>query len=992
MKKKKFIFLPFIVVLLALGIAANLLYSTYYDVLVGAMGDSSGASSQEYKDEALAESKEIGIQLEEEGAVLLKNDNALPITVNGTQNVNVYGAVSGSIFVGSKGSASSGSVFVGLKEALESVGFTVNDKLWNLVEANAPAVNDEEVGSDLSRGYEIELSKYEQACSFTEAKTFSNYAIYTIGALGGEGSDVDRAADGSSNALQLEENERAILEKLNSEGFTVITLINSSTVMELGPVIEYSDAILWIGGTGTYGAYGVANILAGKANPSGRLSDTWMYDQTTSSTYYTALITTETLYSTGTGYSNYNEGIYLGYKWYETADAEGYWDGYANGYDDVVAYPFGYGLSYSSFTEELQSVNYENGTFTFEVAVENKGAYDGKDVVEIYVEKPYENGQRVEVSKVELVAFAKTQTLAKESGAQTLTLTVQEEDLASYDVTADDGNGAYVLAGGEYTFYVSSGETGAHCWKTRVGDKYSYTVNISEIVYSGDNKRSSDGIAATNLFETTDNDSGISSTDETAGFVQLSRADHFANAEQSIGQARNTNGQVTVESGSALYEALKKNLGGSSYETGAYTEHLADTNEFGTDTRTNQPMQYVFADLYTTDSEGNPLYTIDEETGEKIILKEVDYDDPRWAELISQMSAAEMAEMMGKAQYGTIAVESIGKIRFEDYDGPLGLTNYLKTVAGSVIGAEQSSTAFASEPIMAATRNEELIEKLGEAVGKEANAFNQIGWYAPGLNMHRTPFEGRTAEYFSEDSLLSGYMGVNIVIGAMSKGVICYGKHFALYDTDTNRYKAINVNISEQAAREIYFRPFEIAIKKGGMSGIMMSFSCINTQWIGGNYNAVHEMIRGEWGFKGSITTDTSNATMMSALKSLSAGTDMLLSSVYPPTAAAYAYLRLDSMKDSSGNYSDEAILALKTATKHTLYSYAQASLHRELDTVESDLTKLNAIYATINVVAYGGAVILLGLFGWFLYKDLKGRRYVKVVSVEENSEKTDES
>lgn len=984
MKKKKFIFLPFIALLLAAGVAVNCLYNLYYDVLVRALGDGSAVSSEEYKEEAKSLAQEVGIQIEEEGAVLLKNDGALPVDVSANANINVYGAVSGGLFVGSSGSASSGStLYVGLKEALENAGFTLNSKLWNLVDANSPDNADGTVGGDLSRGYEIPLSKYEQACSFSEAKGFSEYAIYTIGALGGEGADVDRSWDGSTNALKLEENELAILQKLHEEGFKVITLLNTSTVMELGPVIEYSDAILWIGGTGSYGAYGVANLIAGKANPSGRLSDTWMYDQTTSSTYYTALITTDTKYSTRTGYANYNEGIYIGYKWYETADAEGYWSGvsneYGTGYAGVVAYPFGYGLSYTEFTQEFKSATYENGTFTFEVEVKNVGGYDGKEVVEIYAEKPYVNGQSAEVSKVELVAFGKTDLLEKGSGTQTLTLTVAEEDLASYDVTADNNKGAYVLAGGEYKFYLSSGTTGSHCWATREGEKYVFTQSLAEVVYSGDNKRSSDNVAASNILQITEGndptDSGVSSTDTTSGYVQLSRKDNFANAEQAIGKENNKNGAVNVPSNSALYNALTRNFGSATYKTGAYTEHFPDVNEFGTDTRINQERKYSITDLYTTDANGDPLYTIDEETGEKTVTKEVDYDDPRWAELIAQMSPLEMVTMLAKAQYGTIDVESIGKIAYFDYDGPLGLTSFLN----ASMGKAQSTTLFSTEPIMAATRNEALMERLGVAVGKEANAFNQIGWYAPGLNMHRTPFEGRTAEYFSEDSLLSGYMGAKIVLGAGSMGVLCYGKHFALYDTDTNRYYAINVNISEQAAREIYFRPFEIAVKKGGMSGMMISFSCVNAQWIGGNYNVISKMVRGEWGFTGATTTDTSNSTMMSTIKALSAGSDMMLSAVYSPNKS-YAYLRVDDYIDADGNYSDEIVTALKTATKHTLYAYAKYYLHRELDTSGNDTTGLTALYACLNVVFYGGAAVLLGLFGWFLYKDLMRLRAVKVV------------
>lgn len=271
--------------------------------------------------------------------------------------------------------------------------------------------------------------------------------------------------------------------------------------MQLGDVAQYSDAILWIGGPGLNGTEGIVNVLSGAVSPSGRLVDTWMYDHKTSSTYYTA----DTYNYTGAasaGFTNYNEGIYVGYRWYETADAEGYWDNinndFGSGYEGVVAYPFGYGLSYGELSEEIVDVRYENNTFTFTVKTTNANSVPSKNVFELYVEKPYTEGG-VEVSKVELIAFAKSDAITNaNSDGYTTTLTVDESELASYDSTAANGKGAYVLAGGEYKFYLASGKTGAHCWTLTDDEKHCYTYELEEVVYTGGNARASDVVAAEN--------------------------------------------------------------------------------------------------------------------------------------------------------------------------------------------------------------------------------------------------------------------------------------------------------------------------------------------------------------------------------------------------------------------------------------------------------------------------------------------------------------
>lgn len=986
-KKLYYIFLPFVAILLAVGITVDCLYSEYNQVINGALGESARAS-EEYVEQTLENSKNVNISLEEEGAVLLKNDGVLPIAPGSLANgqINVYGILSAHHYQGSTGSSSSGSVGVDFKTALESVGYTVNPDIWNLISTTELGYDSgSQVGQSVSGQYELSTATYAAACKFDSAKSYSDYAIVTFGANGGEGAD----ASGENNSLQLGDNEVALLQRLDQEGFKIIALVNGSYVMEPTELMQYADAILWIGNTGLYGPYGVANLIAGNATPSGRVVDTWMYDMKTQSTFYTAS-NTDSLYVNASGtklgaYSNYNEGIYIGYRWYETADAEGYWDsdyakslyGISNGYADVVAFPFGYGLSYTEFTEEITDVVYEEstGNFTFTVKVKNVGdTYSGKDVVEIYLEKPYTNGG-LEVSKVELGAFAKTSELAP-GAEETVTLTVYSDSLTSYDISANGGNGSYVLTAGEYKFYLATNLTGAHCWATTDSEDsaHYYSTHLGSVEYSGTNKRSSDYVAATNLLEVTDNYTGLKSNDSGAYYHQLSRKDGFANAKDTISKEANPNGNVVLTESDPLYSVMLLTYGSDTYSN-YDASYLNDIAEF-TNAAIEQKKVYTLSDLWTTDANGNPLYEIDEETGAKTILGKVDYDDPRWDTLISQMSIAEMEELIGRGGYGTIAVESIEKLSSYEYDGPTGFTNFLK----ASLGIEQETTGFCSEPIMAASWNVDLIEEYGKAVGMEGNAFGLNGWYAPGMNMHRTTFAGRTGEYFSEDPLITGMMAASVAYGAWQKGVYTYAKHFAFNEIEANRDSGMNCWMSEQTAREIYLKPFEIAIKQGKLTGLMTSFMYLNGQWNGGNHNLVYGIVRNEWNFKGVMNTDLAGKSTMGAARALCGGTDMLLTTSYGQNATL-AWVRLDGIKTT-----DIGICAMKTAVKHILFAYASAALNRDVEVQVANTTSVEGLFIAVNVVAYAGAAILLALFVWRLIVDLR-RPKITVEDVDVDAE-----
>lgn len=961
-KKLTCILVPIAAVLLALAIVADCVIMLYWEIIAKAFSDTEAIIDPDLMDEAVDQSLAVNAEMLEEGSVLLQNENdVLPIPST-VKNVNVYGIMSGGMYLNTSGSgAVNNPNSTTLKAALENAGYQINAQLWNLIDnsarpstsGGADSIQEGSIKGD--KVTEISLNSYASASSWADAKAFSEYAIVTFGRGGAEGSDLSRTY------LTLDSSEVQLIQKLHTEGFKVITLINSSHVMALGEVEQYSDAVLWIGGPGLNGLNGVANVLSGKVSPSGRLVDTWMYDHTTSSTYYTAYQNNYTG-AAEAGFTNFNEGIYVGYRWYETADAEGYWES-KGGYENVVAYPFGYGLSYGQLSEEIVNVELsDDGIFTFTVKASNANDVPSKNVFELYVEKPYIQGG-VEVSKVELIGFAKSDAITNENAdGYTTTIEINKDELASFDSTANGGKGAYVLAGGEYNFYLASGETGAHCW-TLDDDAHRYTATLTEVVYSGDNARSTDVVAAVNQLGTDNNT--LASDDNNSGYVALSRKNGFENASNTVFK---TIQDVTLLANSQM----AKNLSSEGYlALGEYK------GEVLSNLLTDQKKKYSFADLYTTDADGNPLYEaeMDEETGKlinKTVLGSVDYDDPRWDYLISQMSVADMELLIGQGGWMTSKIDSIDKPKGSDFDGPSGLSNLMQ----NSIGKETKCTSFCSEPVMASTWNVELVTRLGEAVGTEANVVGQSGWYAPGANIHRTPFGGRNAEYYSEDSYISGMMCAAESRGAMNMGLYCTAKHFAFNDIEANRTSMENCWMSEQAAREIYLKAFEIGCKSGDISGLMVSYMWINGEWLGANYGLITGIVRNEWGFKGMITTDNTsggNMKWMSASRFIYAGGDILLS---------YPRLRLDNTVKTS----DEGISAMKISSKHILYTIASAYLNR-FEAAKEGPNGFIPYFILINILLYGAVIACAVTEGVFLTRyHLNKKKAAAQSGVRENS------
>lgn len=478
---------------------------------------------------------------------------------------------------------------------------------------------------------------------------------------------------------------------------------------------------------------------------------------------------------------NYSEGIYVGYKFYETAAAEGAID-----YDSMVAFPFGYGLSYTTFEQKLNDVTYKDGKVTVDVTVTNTGDTAGKDVVEVYYNPPYTEGG-IEKASANLVGFEKTEKL--EPGAsEDVTVEFEDDDMASYDYKNAK---AYVLEKGDYNISINSDS------HTVIGSK-KITVDDTITYDSDSNTHNGDQTVATNQF------------DDAAGDVTyLSRAGHFANYKEAT--AAPTNFEMSDKAKETFYN-------NTNYDPSQFND---DSDEMPT---TGAKNGLRLADMYGKD-----------------------YDDADWEKLLDELTFDDMDNLIANGGYGTPAVSSVGKIQLTDADGPASLNNNF-TGVGSI--GFPASTAFAC------TWNKDLAKQFGEMIGDMAHDMHVAGWYAPAMNIHRNAFSGRTFEYFSEDSLLSGVMASNEIAGAKEKGVYSFMKHFALNDQETKRTEMLCTWTNEQAMREIYLKPFEMSVKEGGAQAVMSAFNYIGNTYAGGNNVLLNTVLRDEWGFKGFVLTD----------------------------------------------------------------------------------------------------------------------------------------
>ncbi|WP_307318532.1 glycoside hydrolase family 3 protein [Microbacterium sp. SORGH_AS_0862] len=841
MSNKRFlaIWIPIVAVVAIIAIGANIAIGMYRGAIESYMGAGTYAISNtaegdkldtEYytadyatNEEAKSASSELVEEIAGEGMTLVKNNGTLPLA---TGAVTLLGRGAADPVYGGSGSGTADTrTAVNIKAGIENGGFTVNgtvyDQLAAFAEANPAAeggrtniVMDKPEESNYNIG-EMPVADYSQASldSFAE---FADAAIVVIGRAGGEGGDLatnmekwDERAEPGQHQLELNADEKDLLELAKSQFQNVIVVVNASTSMELGPLQddEGIDGIILAGSPGVNGFNALGPILSGDINPSGRTADVFSRDFSADPTFVNfgdfAYTNVDDAY-----FVDYEEGIYVGYRYYETAAVEGFID-----YDQAVVYPFGYGLSYTSFDKAItgQRLGDVDGDISVDVSVTNTGAVAGKDVVQLYYTAPYTPGG-VEKSSVVLGAFAKT-SLLEPGASETVTLTVPVEEMASYDST---GDGAYVLDAGVYEIKVQN-------------DSHTIAAGTAPITYTVDEKvtytegRASDETAATNHFE-----------DVTAAFSE---------------------GKVTALSRADFAGTFPKAPEGADFEASEAT--IADF----------APYDAAAAAAADTDSEA-PVWGADGDVS-LVDMRGLAYDDPKWDALLDQLTLDEVVDMLTSGAYNTAGLPGIGKIRTNDLDGPAGFSSFINPDLWT-------GTAFPSEYLLGQTWNVELANAMGVAIGNEALTMGANGWYAPAANLHRSPFAGRNFEYYSEDPVLSGALATAAVDGALTKGVYSFTKHFAMNDQETNRVNGNGIATwaTEQTIREIYLKPFEMIVKNAsgelsyydaagtkqtaeiGATAMMSSFNRIGGTWAGGSAALMHDVLRGEWGFTGFVITD----------------------------------------------------------------------------------------------------------------------------------------
>ncbi|MBO6283076.1 MAG: glycoside hydrolase family 3 protein, partial [Pseudobutyrivibrio sp.] len=690
-------------------------------------------------EDAIAEAKELCTDIAEEGIVLLKNDDkALPLAEG--SKVNVFGWSSTNPIYGGTGSGALSDAYptVDFLTGLTDAGIEYNQDLVDFYKGwrdSRPTVG--MMGQDWTIP-EPQVSEYGSLIS--DAKNYSDTAIFFIARSGGEGADLPTSYDGedtfstegmfgasgvrysdqkddldaSKSYLELSNREQALLDEVTANFDKVIVVVNSANAMELGFVNDYSQikSVLYCPGTGQTGFDGLGEIIAGQVNPSGKTADTFVADLFATPTAnnfgdfdYTNMeeFGVDNMFAEGgkayPTFVNYVEGIYVGYKFYETAAAEAEAGNFEFDYDSAVVYPFGYGLSYTNFKQEMGPVTNDGKTVSFDVTVTNTGDVAGKDVVEVYYNPPYTNGG-IEKAAANLIQFAKTSTL--EPGAsETVSISFALEDMASYDTY---GKGCYVLEAGDYEISINSD---AH---NKIATD---TVNVaSDIVYDDSNKRDSDVVAAKNEFQFAEGD-----------VTYLSRADGFANYAEAT--AAPTSFEMSDD-----------------YKATYFNETNYDPTDYNND-----------ADEMPTTGAKNGVELKD--------LRGLDYDDPKWEELLDEMSVADMNTLIELGGYETSAVDSIGKVMTYDCDGPASINNNF---------TGQGSIGFPAAVMIACTWNKDMALAFGQSIGRMANDMDVSGWYAPATNTHRSAFAGRNFEYYSEDGVLAGWMCANAVNGAREWG------------------------------------------------------------------------------------------------------------------------------------------------------------------------------------------------------------------------------
>lgn len=761
-------------------------------------------------------------QIQAEGTVLLQN-KGLPLSEGSSVTFIGYGSSKSNFLLGGGGSGSiSTENAPSLKDVFEENNFNVNSAVWSYYEQNS---SEETAASDMS------ISSFS---GYTDA------AIVIISREGNEGDDVALVStdDATKHDLELTDKEIGLIDMAVENFDNVVILLNTMNPMELGTIVDKNVSILWVGGGGEQGLRGIPGVLNGTYNPSGRLVDTYAFDNLSSPAiinFGNFSFTNTSDYERASAYYNYAENIYVGYKYYETRYADTIM-GRANvgeyDYANQILYPYGYGLSYTNFAYSDYSMEETEDSFVLSVTVTNTGEYAGKEVVELYMQSPYTQydiDNRIEKSSIQLVAFEKTDIL-QPGESETVSTTISKEEMRCYDAY---GYGTYIVEAGDYYFTVGSN---AHDALNNVLAAQGYTT-ANGMTYDG-------------------NSALVSTYTQDASDI-----DTYSYGEDGE-KITNQFGSDTYTNYDSTFVYLTRNDWVGTWPT-----------PLGGDDKSMEATAKMLEDIAVIIPEDSTVEmpTTGVKNGLSLVsMLGVPYDSDMWDTFLDQLTAQDMMYMIGTSGYGSPLIETIAKPFVGDKDGPAGISATLIGGAGAF--------GYPIEMLLASTWNVELAESMGTFIGEDAMVTGVSGWYAPSMNLHRTPFSGRNFEYYSEDPLQSGIFGSAVVAAAEAKGVYCYIKHFALNDQETNRSTAITF-ATEQTIRENCLRPFEISVRKGGASALMVSMNRVGCTWSGAHKGLVTNVLRNEWGFVGCVITDTAASynLPMNVVSGMNAGTDLWL-------------------------------------------------------------------------------------------------------------------
>lgn len=874
-------------------------------------------ASDDEREQALAD---MGTTILREGVTLLKNENGT-LPLEATSKISVFGQDSvDSVYGGGGAGSIDTSKAQSLMDAFEQAGFDVNPTLTEFYTTGAGKdyrkTSTDAYGKGTFAVNEVPASAYTDDVE----KSFASYndaAIVVIGRSGSESQDLptDKLASGYTY-LQLDDDERAMLKMASDNFDKVVVLLNTQNPMELADLEDDSiDAVMWIGSLGQTGAGGVAEALNVTVNPSGHLPDTYAYDlksAPSSANFGSYAIVNGTDRFTSS-YMAYAEGIYVGYRYYETRyedvvlgnEARSNYD-----YTKQVAYPFGYGLSYTDFTWSDYSMKKADGGFDISVKVTNTGKTAGKDVVQLYMQSPYtdyDKANGIEKASVELVGYAKTDTL-KAGASETVTVHVDQESMKTYDSA---GEGTYIMDAGDY--YLVAG-TDAH--------------NALNNILAAKGKTTADGM-------TENGNAALAAKHTVHSQDNTTYAKSAATDEKISNQFDDVD--LTTYDNSFTYLSRSDWTGSwpATYADGKWTASQKFLDALTIDTAQSEPEQKP-----TTDTD-NPSYG----KLNASMLMDTDYADESWSALIGQMSVKELDQLVRIGGYATKSVSSTQLPATTDKDGPAGISSTL-------VGGE-SGMGYPSEIVIAATWNSDLAESFGKAIGEDSLALKVAVWYGPACNIHRNPYGGRAFEYFSEDSYLSGAMCAKVVAGAGSKGVVSTVKHFALNDQETNRMGGA-IFANEQTIRQLYLRPFEMSVRDGGATAMMASMNRIGSRWTGGHKGLMTNTLRGEWGFNGFVVTDQASYSVFAyedLREGLEAGTDLWLN-----TDAGLWKLPDDDMTDG-------VIANMQRAAHNISYAISRSNAMNGLS-ANSKIVKVTplwrwGVYALDGVVTVGAVALI---------------------------------